>query len=545
MSNRGRDVAFVSQVDRLRSLGRRFQVLRGMCWVVFAAGCGLLLLAAADYRFELPWIARSIGLAVVVCATGALGVTGVLIPLRWWSRPRTAVEIEERFPQLGQRVRTVVQFFGRDEVLVKSDGVMPGLITALEEDTETRVRPLDLRKIVPAGRLKTAALLGGAPIVLLVCALFHWESRLAVGRALLGHRSYTILAVVPGDTTVDEGGHVALSVRLKGRPRRRVALYSRPLGSDELIWQERELTVSDTGLTDDHSRLYETTLKNIVHPTEYQFAAGPAESGAYRILVRHPLGIGEFQVKLIPPGYTGAKPQTVEGGDLDLIEGTRVLFQVVFDHACTEASLVLADPPYARKDGETEPGQIRVPLDLDGNRFVTEMPFHNDKEYRLDAVARDGRLLPENFYRIRVRKDQAPRVRFERPNEALEVHSIAEVLMHINADDDFGLTKAGIVFQIDNGKEQTLLVEDLLETITQAEQEGKPLTTRAVCQKALPLEEHKLTPTQSVIYYAFAVDNHPGQLKRTETELRFIDIRPFKRTYRLANPPPPGGGGGL
>jgi hypothetical protein len=44
-----------------------------------------------------------------------------------------------------------------------------------------------------------------------------------------------------------------------------------------------------------------------------------------------------------------------------------------------------------------------------------------------------------------------------------------------------------------------------------------------------------------VTYYAFAEDNFPGAPRRTETDLRYIDIRPFKRSYRLSDP---GGEGG-
>ena len=49
---------------------------------------------------------------------------------------------------------------------------------------------------------------------------------------------------------------------------------------------------------------------------------------------------------------------------------------------------------------------------------------------------------------------------FEEPDEALEVHPIAEVLHRIRVGDDFGLTKAGIVFQFNNGDEQTLILKD-------------------------------------------------------------------------------------
>ena len=49
----------------------------------------------------------------------------------------------------------------------------------------------------------------------------------------------------------------------------------------------------------------------------------------------------------------------------------------------------------------------------------------------------------------------------------------------------------------------------------------------------LLLEKLAATPRDSVTYYAFAEDNNPAGPRRTETELRYIDIRPFKREYKM------------
>jgi len=55
-------------------------------------------------------------------------------------------------------------------------------------------------------------------------------------------------------------------------------------------------------------------------------------------------------------------------------------------------------------------------------------------------------------------------------------------------------------------------------------------------EKVLPLELFELTQQDSVMYYAFAEDIRPGSPQRTESDLRFIDIRPFRRQYRLIDP---------
>ena len=52
-------------------------------------------------------------------------------------------------------------------------------------------------------------------------------------------------------------------------------------------------------------------------------------------------------------------------------------------------------------------------------------------------------------------------------------------------------------------------------------------------QVVLPLEDHEVTFQDGVTYYAFAEDNHPDKPQRITTELQWIDIRPYKRTYQI------------
>ena len=106
--------------------------------------------------------------------------------------------------------------------------------------------------------------------------------------------------------------------------------------------------------------------------------------------------------------------------------------------------------------------------------------------------------------RSRSSKIVAPRVSFEQPDEALEVHPIAEVLNRIRVGDDFGLTKAGIVFQFNNGDEQTLVVKDFTS------EPAKSRTTAAL-QEMLLLEKLAASPTDSLTYYALRRGQLPGR----------------------------------
>ena len=108
-----------------------------------------------------------------------------------------------------------------------------------------------------------------------------------------------------------------------------------------------------------------------------------------------------------------------------------------------------------------------------------------------------------------MRKDQPPRVAFVEPEEALEVHPIAEVLAKIRVDDDFGLTRSGIVFRVNGGEERTLILKDFKPTGGQAAGEP-PNVTQATLEEMLRLEQFPLEQTDSITYYAFAEDNYPA-----------------------------------
>ena len=162
-----------------------------------------------------------------------------------------------------------------------------------------------------------------------------------------------------------------------------------------------------------------------------------------------------------------------------------------------------------------------------GTTYTAGLKLTKGLDYQIEARTADGRVLPKNRYKIEVIEDRAPRVAFEQPDEALEVHPVAEVLNRIRVGDDFGLTRAGIVFQFNNGDEQTLIVKDFKD------EPAKSRTTAAL-QEMLLLEKLAASPTDSLTYYAFAEDNYPAGARRTETDLRYIDIRPFKREYKLA-----------
>ena len=72
-----------------------------------------------------------------------------------------------------------------------------------------------------------------------------------------------------------------------------------------------------------------------------------------------------------------------------------------------------------------------------------------------------------------------------------------------------------------------------MRTLWEKEFAGPETPRSSRAQPVLFLEEHPVTFQDAVTYFAFVEDNRPGDGGRTATELRFIDIRPYKREYQI------------
>ncbi|HXT57924.1 MAG TPA: DUF4175 family protein, partial [Pirellulales bacterium] len=527
---------FVRRFDRIWLQARRVQLWQAVCWSLLTALAGVALLAAVDYAWELsrPWRVAAIAGVVLAAASVALGLAAR--SLRRWRRGATASVIERVFPQLGQRIRTTVEFGELSSGEIQASGAAGALIVALEDDTIRRAQPLPLDAVVPWKSLAFASLLAaGVGLLLAGASALDWQWRIAVQRALLGEEPYTRLTVTPGDTAVKEGESLPVEIIVEGRIGETVSLSTRRLDEDDADWREELLPVSSGTDAGQRRLAFEVPLPRIRRPLAYRVAAGSAASKTYRIGVLYPLKIAKIEAAVQPPAYTGLSESVVEGGDITALVGSRVKLVVELDRAPASASIEMQD--LGRRAGRQPPAPERIPLAVEGKQLSAEFEVATDKTFAIVAAAADGMELAENKHRLRARQDESPQVWFESPAEALEVHTLAEVLMKIRVSDDFGLSRAGVMFEVNNEEEYPLLAEDFAAASEELKTAGRlSPQTRAELEKVLPLELFELTQQDSVMYYAFAEDIRPGSPQRTESDLRFIDIRPFRRQYRLIDP---------
>ncbi|MDX1965554.1 MAG: DUF4175 family protein [Planctomycetaceae bacterium] len=539
MSTVMQDSRFLRRFDTLWLRIRRVRFGQALAVAGLTALLGLAGLVAADYLWELPRAARAGGLAIVgtlicVCIAG-------LTQLYWrsGSKPQTAADVERAFPKLGQSVRTVVQFGAASPDQVRAAGVWESLVVALEEETHARSRPLYLDSVVPIAGLRMA--LGALMVAVVTLGLafaLNWEWRVAAQRVALYEVPYTAVAVAPGNIRIDQGQSVELQIGVSGRTDRKVVLQTRPAGSDASEWTEREFARGEATPSGPYAVSFVAALDSVKRPLEYRALVGDSISEIYRVDVRLPIALKSIEVELTPPAYTNQPALKSQEPNINAVEGTIARFAVTFDQPPQTAALILTDLRRPTDDDEPAAPQT-LPLVLNGVTATGELEVTADRKYSIVAETGDALRLPPNSYRIRVRPDQAPEVYFEAPEDGIEVHTLAEILMRIRVRDDFGIAKAGIIFEVNNEEEYPLMDEEFAISREDLDAQGKlSPETQAALEKVLPLEFFELKQTDSVAYYAYAEDNYPGRSHRTVTDLRFIDIRPFRIRYSVRDDMP-------
>jgi hypothetical protein len=500
--------------------GYRFWLaLASLLLAELALSAALIL---ADWMWVLPSTVRALGLL----AMAALVFVPFIRNRRRFGRDQAAAEVEAYFPELGQRVRTVVEYAAPG---ARPAIASPGLLRALGHDTEHRTAGLDFQKLIPWATFERRAVAFFFATVLGIVALFASSGlRTATLRMLLIPAHFTTLDVEPGDATLKAGDELALKVTLSGRPVSKAHWLYREKNSDR-GWISAPLA-SVLAAEKSPAPLIGTLtagLKDCQADLEYRVTAGELESKVFQVKVVHPLVLTGVEAAITPPAYTRRPREVAKQGNFKAIEGSSVQLSIALDHAPKSASLTLRTA-----GGQATPEM--VPLSIEGAKLTAQLPaITADMQYKIDAVDDNGMNLETDAFRIKVVRDREPTLRFVQPDESLGVTPITEVPIQVASGDDFGVSRLGIKYKIGNGPEETLHLTDYKD---------QPVTADVLT--TLYLEKHRIDFKDGISYYAFVEDNYPPEPHRVVSDLRFIDILPYKKEYQLVDaeegPPPTG-----
>lgn len=511
----------VQQMEATRRGVRAFLLFRCLLGVILLVLLAGGLLALADWAWVLTGTFRAATLALIVLLTFVVIYRYGVAPWSRFSRHDAAAEVEVTFPDLGQRVRTALEYTEPEPTTMRA---WPSLVRALTKETDQRTHQLQLREAVPWHSVRWLIIgVVGLALIHVTLLTANREMRTAALRLFLVPVHYTQLDVIPGNHTVNAGDDLAIRATLAGRGVSELELLYRKAGRDG-NWTTRAF--APTKAAPARSRLgltgvLETVLRNCRDDLHYRVAADSLQSDVYRITVLHPLRLNEFEASIRPPPHTRQPPLVVRERDFRVIEGSRVDFRFTLNRPPRTARLRVVSTGNPASSDDTRTRQI--PLDVNGKVLSGALASVNE-ELQCEIVARtsDRMQLEDNMFRILVEPDHKPSIRFVKPPPRLEVTPTTEIMMRVEAKDDFGTAKVGIVYQIGDRQKEILYLE---------EHPDQPVSLSAVA--TLYLERHQLNYQQGLTYFAFAEDNHPAHPHRAVTELQFIDIRPYKREYQL------------
>jgi hypothetical protein len=429
--------------------------------IVAMAGAAKVLIALCLFTavfFLLDWILGFPAVARALLLLGGLGAAGwiarteLVVPLR---RRRdeitTALKIEKKFPELRDRLISVVQLADG------AGGVSPELLARLESETAGMTAPLNFSEIIDwrffrrlllaCGALVAAGILCGVVFPQYVSATFR---RMFFGD--VRYPSLTRIALDEPPTRIIRGANWDVSVTLAGKIPSSVILKMR-----DLAVEGGRAAGSRWSVVPLKPRLgytYGVMLEKVQQSFEFQIFAGDAWTDARAVRVLVPVAVFDPLVDLRPPAYSGLKPVTnVPLTGLRVLDGSVVTVKIPTTKAVVDGRLhVEGGAAFPLHPMTNAPGAWATFTLTGSPATAPDILAASNGAASFTIRVKDADDLenqePLALYTLRVQPDQPPTVRVLSPKSDRLSVPYAEWKLSFEATDDFGLRQAWLAWDV-------------------------------------------------------------------------------------------------
>ena len=428
-------------LDRLSALRHRAILLELAVGLFRALAGGLVLLwlwAGLEALFYLEPFYRTIsGLAVLAGSIGLLLFYLVRrLPIRL-SRRRFSLHVESCCPDLRQRLISSLELWRNPRALqlYSADllaATVAGADTALQQADRRRI--LDLRPLKRQARYLALAAGLLAATFLFSDAMAAALQRCAQPLTPFVREPRTRIVVLPGNMELVKGEDALLKIHFDGDLPRTARVERRQV--ETAPWQGEEIVV-------DRADSLTYAFKQVRNPFAYRVRADDGHSPVYRIEVIDPPGVKRLRLKFSYPDYSGLPVRIEEeSGDIHALAGSLVDFEIIASKKLRSAALVLDD-------------SLRHPARVEANRAYVGLEIARSGHYQIELVDAKGVSNRDPIrYAIEVLADAMPQVAITDPGRDADLPESMQVMLAVEALDDFGVQAIFLIYRVNEGQEQ-------------------------------------------------------------------------------------------
>jgi len=432
-------------------------------------------------------------------------IAGLICRFSFRDPRKVAHQIEQKFPDLEQRLLTA---------LSQEDEQLGYLQRRVIGEAKQHSRAYRWTDAVPTGQLAWSRLSGASAFLLLAVIL----TMLAVSEAAIEAETASRIErsadveIFPGNTEVERGTSLVVTAKFDG-----------------WVPDEAELVCEST---DGSQRRY-TMTQNLKDPVigafisavdqtfQYRIETDDWQSDAFEVSVFEFPALVRSDANLKYPEYTGLTEKRVEDTvRISAVEGTEVTWLCFLNKDVTSADLVAEDGTRITLQPDAdEPDAMSAKLDLQTTQRL--------KLELVDQAGRNNKYPPELI--ARVLPNQPPSLKLTIGGD-VSVSPLEELPLGATVRDDFGVAKMGLSYTYGTNSPQDILLGEEL-----------PRGAQTKVDHLVEFEALQAEPDELFVYHFWAEDFGPdGEVRRTESDMFFAEVRPFEEIFREGEQPPGG-----
>jgi soluble cytochrome b562 len=435
----------------LKRFIRRFKLLQGIEAICLTAICALLLFALGPAVQQIknffPYapLVYSVVTGVVLLV---LFVWTVIRLCRRFSQERAALYIERKQPKLRNNLINSLQLYPQVVAAKEAPGFSSSMVLALLRTTRKQLSGLKIDQLVETqaikGRLRLLAALF-VPILAMVLFNPSWVGEtFSLLTRPLDHfpPSKTTIEVNPKGLRVVRGSPVTIQASTSGAVPKSLELIVWSATNERGEPREEKVAMENLG-----EGKFTATLGRLEKTLRYRVATGAFSSPAYTAEAVDAPEIGNVQITLYPPAYTGLGAVSVAGGNVEGIKGSTLRIDALSTKEVVKAEIVMADGK-------------QVPLKIDGKKLQGNLVLFQSQQYRILVQDAHGFRNSPIAYELSAKPDGPPTIELLKPTEDLEVNGDEVLPLEYSARDDFGIGEVNLVAKVGDREEKIRLQRD-------------------------------------------------------------------------------------